>query len=548
MLHGRRTYRGPMDADLEERVRRWIADDPDPATSGELEALLAGGEEAALVDRFGARLTFGTAGIRGALGAGPARMNRALVRRVAAGLAASCPYDDVIVGCDARRGSAVFADDICAVLAGAGLPTRRLPGIVPTPVLAYAVRHLGCDGGVMVTASHNPPGDNGLKVYGGDGAQIVPPTDQLISEAVDRVGRVSDLPLGEYEVLGDEVLEAYLEAAAATLGPGPRAVRLVHTAMHGVGTAPLLALLVRAGFPAPLPVAAQAEPDPAFPTVAFPNPEEPGALDLGLREAALTGADALLATDPDADRLAVAVPDGAGGWRVLTGDELGVLLGDHVLATTSGEDRLVVSTVVSSTQLARVAAAHGAQHATTLTGFKWIVRAGDRLPGARFVYGYEEALGYAVAPDLVRDKDGLTAALVVAEMLAADLAAGRSLLDRLDDVDRRSGGASVTRPWTVRADGPEEMGLLRAAVERLAEDPPAELAGRRRTSVERPADDVVVLHLEGGARAVVRPSGTEPKLKCYLEVVVPAGQRASAGPALDALRTGVAEVLGLAHS
>jgi phosphomannomutase len=532
---------------LVEAARAWLADDPDPSTRSTLERWLEDDDEAALTEAFRERLQFGTAGIRGPLGPGPNRMNRRLVRQVAAGLAAHVGSGSVVIGRDGRHGSIEFADDVAAVLAGAGVRALLLPGPVPTPVLAFAVTHLGCAAGVMVTASHNPPADNGIKVYGGDGAQIVPPTDHEISAAIDAVGRVLDLPLGPAEHLGDEVLHAYLDAAVARVPEGPRDVRLVHTAMHGVGTSPLLDLFERAGFPRPHLVGPQAEPDPDFPTVAFPNPEEPGALDLALAEAARVGADAVIANDPDADRLAVAVVDG-GAWRPLSGDELGALLAEQALATTTGDDRLVASSIVSSTLLGSLATEAGVTWATTLTGFKWIVRATEQRPGTRFVFGYEEALGYAVH-DLVHDKDGLTAAAAFAALAARLKADGRTVAGQLEAIARRH-GLHATRQWSVRLEGVEGAARIHHAVTRLAAAPPALVAGRTVVGFEQPADDVIVLHLDGDARVIVRPSGTEPKLKSYFQVVVPVGERwddarQEAATQLDALVAGVAEVLAL---
>lgn len=548
-----------MDAELEARARRWLEDDPDAATRAELDDLLRSDDGEAVAERFRTRLTFGTAGIRGPLGAGPARMNRALARRVAVGLAThladmGTAESGVVVGRDARLRSDDLATDVAAVLAGAGVPVVALPAPVPTPVLAYAVTKLHCAAGVMVTASHNPPADNGLKLFGADGAQIAAPTDASISAAIDRVDAVRALPLGEPRLPSVDPLDAYLTEAAALVRSGPRGARVVHTALHGVGAEPLRRLFVLAGFAAPHPVAAQAVPDGRFPTVAYPNPEEPGALDLALAEAARVGADVVLANDPDADRLAMAVPD-RGRWRVLTGDELGVLLADHVLSNTSGDDRLVASTVVSSTMLGRLAAAHGVHHAVTLTGFKWLMRAAEELPGTRFVFGYEEALGYAVG-DLVRDKDGLTAALVAAALVAELLAAGKTVAGRLEELARQH-GLHATRQWSVRAaDGAEGARRLHDAVERVAKSPPRSLGGRALVDVERPAADVVVMHLEDAARAVIRPSGTEPKLKCYLQIVVDEIEPGTAGweaaqdaasTALEELRQGLAAEVGLAH-
>ena len=531
---------------LEEAARAWAADDPDPETRAQIEAWLAAADQEALHQAFHQRLQFGTAGIRGPIGPGPNGMNRRLARQVAAGLAAHLGSGaTVVVGRDGRRLSPELAEDVAAVLAGAGVRTLLLPGPVPTPLVAFAVRHLGCTAGVMVTASHNPPSDNGVKVYAGDGAQIVSPTDQQISEAIDAITTVLDVPLGEPGRLGNEVLDAYLDAAASRVPVGPRDVTVVHTAMHGVGTAPLRALFERAGFAAPHAVAAQAEPDPTFPTVSFPNPEEPGALDLALADARRLGADVLLATDPDADRLAAAVPDG-NEWRVLTCDELGALLAEQALATTSGDDRLVVSSIVSSTLLGKLAVAHGAQWVTTLTGFKWIARAVDGHPGTRFVFGYEEALGYAVH-DLLRDKDGLTAAAAFASLVAEAKAAGETVVDRLDALARRY-GLHATRQWSIRVPGSEGTARIAAAVQRLVDAPPEKLADRLVASVDRPAHDVIVLELDAGTRVIVRPSGTEPKLKAYFQVVVDPvtnvdAARAEAATTIDALQASLAALV-----
>ena len=526
--------------DVQTEARAWLADDPDPDTRAELERWLDEGDEAALFEAFRERLQFGTAGIRGALGPGPNRMNLRVVHQTAAGLAAWLGgTGTVVIGHDARHKSHEFAVDAARVLAGAGCRAVLLPCPMATPALAFAVTHLGCVAGVMVTASHNPPMDNGIKVFDRSGAQIVPPSDEEIAAAIAAVGPVADLPMGEPE--HGTIVDEYLDAAAARVPAGPRDVALVHTAMHGVGTAPLLDLFERAGFPAPAVVAEQAEPDADFPTVAFPNPEEPGALDLALAKAAEVGADAVIANDPDADRLAVCVvADGA--WRPLTGDELGALLAEHALSSTEGE-RLVVCSLVSSTLLGRIAAAHGAAWETTLTGFKWIVRAGEKHPGKRFVFGYEEALGYAVH-DLVHDKDGLTAAAAFAALAARLKAEGSTVADELDRI-MRTHGLHATRQWSVRLEGAEGAARIATAVAALAADPPEAVAGRKVLDVQKPASDVIVLALDGDARAVVRPSGTETKLKVYLQVVRDDVDRAAAAADLEDLRQGLANVLGL---
>jgi phosphomannomutase len=509
-----------VNAQLRAAAERWLAEDPDPTTRDELRALLDAGDEAAVADRFAGRLEFGTAGLRGPLRAGPNGMNRAVVRRTAAGLAAwlgrAGTPGPVVIGYDARHGSAEFAGDSAAVLAGAGLDARLLPQPLPTPVLAHAVRLLGAAAGVMVTASHNPPQDNGYKVYSPGGAQIVPPTDAEIEAAVAAVGPLSTVPMSYgYRVLGDEVLESYLDSVAAVPRTPHRRVRTVHTALHGVGAAVLRQAFARAGFEPPVPVTEQAEPDPDFPTVPFPNPEEPGALDLALELAERTGADLLLASDPDADRCAVAVPDGT-GWRPLTGDELGVLLADHLIRT--GRTGTYATTIVSSSLLSKLCAARGVPFGETLTGFKWIVRAADDL-----TYGYEEALGYCVLPDVVRDKDGISAALLVSDLVAALKAEGRTLLDRLAELYAEF-GRHATGQISVRVPDLRQIAGTMAA---LRADPPTTLLGRPAT-IDEPDAGILRVRADG-ARVVVRPSGTEPKLKAYLEVEGdPAG--------LDALR------------
>jgi phosphomannomutase len=540
--------------ELTRRAREWLDQDPDPETRAELQALLD--EGAPLGDRFGASLEFGTAGLRGELGPGPNRMNRVTVMRAAAALAKVLgPGAHVVIGYDARHKSHVFARDSAAVLTGAGLRVSLMADHWPTPVLAFAVRHLNCAAGVMVTASHNPPRDNGYKVYWGDGIQIVPPIDRRIAEAIETIGRVDELPLGSTwtTLTADDVVTPYLDAITALPIGDARDIRVVYTPLHGVGGDVLRQAFARAGFPAPHVVAEQAAPDPDFPTVGFPNPEEPGAMDLALRLAAGTTADIVIANDPDADRCAVAVPTPDGTWRRLTGDEVGGLLAEHVLAHTSGDDRLIATTIVSSSLLARIAAAHRVRHATTLTGFKWIARAA--APGERMVFGYEEALGYTIGTDAglpVRDKDGIGAALAVAGLAAAAKRDGRTLLDLLDDQARRY-GLHATAQLSIRV---KDLALIGDMMRRLRAAPPRELAGRTVESAEDlaegvdglPPTDGLRYRLSGNARVVIRPSGTEPKLKCYMEVVVPvtatpADARAQAADALAAIERALAAAL-----
>jgi phosphomannomutase len=548
--------------DLRARLAAWLADDPDERDGAELEALAsddsdsdgatadgatadrAAAEE--LADRFGGRLEFGTAGLRGVVAAGPNRMNRAVVRGTTAALAtwlrgrgrgiagAGAAEAGVVIGCDARHRSDEFADEAAQVLAGSGIRVHLLPRQQPTPLLAFAVRHLHAAAGIMITASHNPPAYNGYKLYLRDGAQIVPPADIEIESEIRGLGPLSLVPLAPLDSPlivrhGDEVATAYLEliCAASPAPPGADWLRFVYTPLHGVAGGLAMRAFEQAGFTAPDVVTAQAEPDPDFPTVAFPNPEEPGALDLALAQARRSGADLVLANDPDGDRLAVAVPDPDGGWRTLTGDQVGALLGAYLLDRApqppgpgERDDRLVVTTIVSSTLLSRIAAAAGAQYAETLTGFKWIVRAGESRAGSRFVYGYEEALGYSVG-EIVRDKDGIGAALALLGLAARARSGGRSLLDVYDALEATH-GVHLTGQITVGTAAPVDvMARLRAA-------PPAEFSGARVLEItdltggtpNLPSADVLRYQLLG-ARVVIRPSGTEPKIKAYLEVVEP---------------------------
>jgi phosphomannomutase len=555
--------------DLEElraQAEAWLADDPDPVTQAELRSVLdrLPGSAADLADRFAGRLTFGTAGLRGPVRAGPNGMNLAVVRAAAAGLvgwlAARDREGPLVIGYDARHGSKDFAEETARVATGAGRSALLLPRPLPTPVLAFAVRALDAVAGVMVTASHNPPQDNGYKVYlgarlGGPlgaGAQIVPPADAEIEAAIRGVGPLKAVPLGPPgEVLGEEIVTSYVDRAAAVVDrDGPRDPATAYTPLHGVGRTVLGAAFARAGFPTPSVVAEQAEPDPAFPTVAFPNPEEPGVMDRVIALAAVAGADLAIANDPDADRCAVAIPDTLrgdprtpAGWRMLRGDEVGILLADHLMRR--GTRGLYATTIVSSSLLRAVCAARGMPYDETLTGFKWIVRAGGDQP---LVFGYEEALGYCAAPELVRDKDGITAALLIAELAAGLKAEWRTLGDRLDEIAAEF-GVYATDQLSVRVDALTE---IQSIMDRIRTRPPTSLLDEPVTSTEDllPNADVVILRT-ASARVVVRPSGTEPKLKAYLEVVEPVADgdvpaaRERAAASVRALHTETAAALGI---
>jgi phosphomannomutase len=559
---------------LRDQVQAWIADDPDPGDQAELRGLLADGSEAAwaeLADRFGGRLEFGTAGLRGAIAAGPNRMNRAVVRAATAALTQWLPAHQpgaaaagVVIGCDARHRSAAFAAEAASVLAGAGIAVHMLPPQQPTPLLAFAVRHLHAAAGIMITASHNPPADNGYKLYTADGAQIIPPADAEIEATIRGLGPLSRIPVAPPDSPlitrhGDEVAAAYLTAlttVSPAAGAGPATgLRFVYTPLHGVAAGLALRAFALAGYPAPYVVPAQAEPDPDFPTVAFPNPEEPGVLDLALDAARETRADLVVASDPDGDRLALAAPDPAapGGWRTLTGDQTGALLGSYLLDRTAGQPdpgaRLVVSTVVSGTLLARIAEAAGAQYVRTLTGFKWIVRGGAGHPGTRYLFGYEEALGYAVG-DVVRDKDGIGAALAALGLAAAARAAGGSLLSAYDALETAH-GVHLTRQVTLPTaePGPVMAGLRARPPAALGGQPVLASTDLSAGSAGLPPADLLRYELDG-ARVVIRPSGTEPKIKAYLEVTEPPGRplaqaRASAAarmiPLIDGVRALLAE-------
>ena len=541
----------PVDRVLREQAVAWAAADPDPATAAMLRELItaADAEDAAaleeLADAFSGTLQFGTAGLRGRLGPGPNRMNRVVVCRAAAGLAqylldTGHAGEPVVIGFDARHNSDVFARDTAQIMAGAGMRAMVCPRPLPTPVLAGAILTYGACAGVVVTASHNPPQDNGYKVYLGDGSQIVPPADAEIAARIAAVGLVADIPRADdYVTLGEEVVQRYLDRVCGLALPGgPRELSVAYTAMHGVGSPLMHAALTGAGFPAPLSVVAQDEPDPDFPTVSFPNPEEPGAMDLALALAGGVGVDLVLANDPDADRCAAAIPTSPaagdadlGGYRMLTGDEVGALLGWWILERGRRAGRPVTGTyansIVSSRLLGAIARDAGLGFRETLTGFKWISRAADDL-----VFGYEEALGYCVDPTAVRDKDGISAGLLLAELAAALKSEGRGIQDVLDDLAVVHGVHATTQVslrFVDLAEIPALMASLRA-------EPPLAFGGLvvlevvdlEAGSPELPPTDGLK-YLTGpgeeitGARVIVRPSGTEPKIKAYLEVQAPVG-------------------------
>ncbi len=543
-----------MSPDLIALARTWAAEDPDPETKEELEALIAAGDDAELAARFDGVLEFGTAGLRGELGAGPKRMNRVVVIRAAAGLAAylrdtGAPEGSkVVIGYDARRNSDVFARDTAEVMTGAGFEALTMPGPLPTPLLAFAIRELGCVAGVMVTASHNPPQDNGYKVYLGDGCQIVPPADAEIAMRIGTVGPLDGVPRGDAgTVLGPEIVDAYLAKVAGLAPPGPRDLTVVYTPLHGVGNDTVVRVLEAAGFGAPHVVPEQQQPDGRFPTVAFPNPEEAGAMDLAMALAEEVGADLVVANDPDADRCAAAVP-GPHGWRMLRGDEVGALLANRLL--NSGKEGVYAASIVSSSLLGKQAAAAGQPYAETLTGFKWI----GRIEGLAF--GYEEALGYCVDPEHVKDKDGVSALLILCDLAARAKADGRTLNDVLDSIALEH-GLHATDQLSVRV---TDLTQIVQSMATLRSQPPSSLGGLEIVQIddltlgsdELPPTDGLRYHLTGGARVIVRPSGTEPKLKCYLEVVIPVdpedgvdAARIAAAGRLDALSHDIALAAGI---
>ena len=551
-------------------ARAWLAQDPDQETQAELRLLVssaAAGDSVAVAElhsRFDERLAFGTAGLRGGIAAGSNRMNRVLVSQAAAGLAAFLlaragegEVPSVVVGYDGRKNSSVFATDTAALMAGAGVRAILLPRLLPTPVLAFAVRHLGASAGVMVTASHNPPNDNGYKVYlGGDneGSQIVSPDDATIAAEILRVAAerlVPELPRAAYETAPESVVQAYIEATAGVALPPRAQVNTVYTAMHGVGWDTTRRVFEAAGFELPTLVDAQIAPDAAFPTVAFPNPEEPGAMDLSYATAREAGAELIIANDPDADRLAVAIPDqdSPGGYRRLSGNEVGAILGwraaEIAAHTPDGPAGTLACSIVSSPALASVASAYGLDFVETLTGFKWVSRA------PHLVFGYEEALGYLVNPGTVRDKDGISAAVAFLSLASELKADGVTVAEHLDRFSERF-GHFASGQISVRVTDLAEIGRV---MTRLRATPPAFVGGIRVDSIDDlsqgiggfPASDVLRIRLADGSRVMVRPSGTEPKLKVYLDTHSSIGavpeRKAAASAALEELDRGMRELI-----
>jgi phosphomannomutase len=562
-------------AELLTRAAAWLEQDPDEVTRAELADLIeqahadSNSAIAELHARFDTRLAFGTAGLRGELAAGPNRMNRVLVAQAAAGLASflleksADGHPSVVIGYDGRTNSDVFARDTAELMAGAGVRAILLPRLLPTPVLAFAVRHLDVSAGVMVTASHNPPRDNGYKVYlGGEdhGSQIVPPVDSEIAAHILRVadGSIAELPRSsEYETADESVVDAYVAATAAVAGELPAnrqgtvSLNVVYTAMHGVGWETASAVFASAGFAEPRVVAEQIEPDAAFPTVAFPNPEEPGAMDLSFATARVAQAELIIANDPDADRLAVAIPepDSADGYRRLSGNEVGILLGWTVAqaAQEAGTTGVLAASIVSSPALKAIAAAYNQDFADTLTGFKWV----SRVDG--LIYGYEEALGYLVNPNDIRDKDGISAATLFLAMATKLKAAGLTVADRLDQFADRF-GAYASDQISLRVSDLSEIGRV---MSRLRDEPPTAIGPVAVSAMEDlsdgfdglPPSDVLRILLEDGSRVMVRPSGTEPKLKAYIDASSTDGtaaqRRAAAEGRVRELADGIRELLGL---
>ena len=539
-------------------AKNWLADDPHEETQHQLRVLIEQAGKAdpdalqELHDSFSGSLEFGTAGLRGKIGPGPNRMNVVVVARAAAGLAEyltqELPKSDlsVVIGFDARHNSELFATVSAQIFSGYGITTKIFEHPVPTPILAFAIRYLHASAGVMVTASHNPPQDNGYKVYLGSGSQIIPPADTEISACIEQVtlrGKVADLPHGNHwEQIPESVITAYQDRTAGLVTPKNTDLTVVYTAMHGVGGEIFTTTATQAGFAPPIPVVEQFDPDPTFPTVAFPNPEEPGAIDLAIATAQANNADIVIANDPDADRCAVAIPINAdkSEWRMLHGDEVGSLLAVHIAHKRAVQGlpatgAVFAQSIVSSTQLRAIAQARGYEYRVTLTGFKWIG------PISGLVFGYEEALGYCVDPDYVKDKDGISAGLLIMEMARDLKEQGRTLQSALNDLAIEF-GVYLTDQVSIRV---SDLSVIPNIMQALRTNPPTNIAGQRVTefldlqqpSKNLPATDGLLFHLEGGGRVIVRPSGTEPKVKVYLQSVVPVASPADLDSARATART-----------
>lgn len=537
-----------MDHSLAQEVHAWIADDPDPLTAAQLQQWLDEGNETELRASFNGFLQFGTAGLRGPIRPGPSGMNRAVVGRAASGIVAYMKernLTSVVIGRDARYGSEDFTFETAEIMSGAGMKVYVLPRPLPTPVLAFATNELKCDVGIMVTASHNPPQDNGYKVYLGGtvdgihyrGSQIVSPTDEAIAQKIDSILSLNEQPRGKvWEVLGEEIIDKYINRTAS-LAANPGSLRIVYTAMHGVGTETIQRVFHKAGFPSPILVDAQAAPDPDFPTVAFPNPEEPGAIDLALETAKSFDAHLVIANDPDADRCAAAVNDPRTGWRMLRGDELGAIFAESIARKI--DSGIFANSIVSSSIVKKIAGHYNLEFKETLTGFKWLAKIEN------LTFGYEEALGYAVDSITVNDKDGVSAAITLAQ-IATDLAAeGKSVLDLLDVVWARH-GFHATEQISIRLSDLSKVGVILGG---LRSNPPKQIAGRTVTSIDDlasptdglPPTDGIRMWLDGGVRIIIRPSGTEAKMKCYIEAIEK--DSAAAQVVLDQLRPPLKELL-----
>ena len=517
-----------MDSKLRNEVERWIDEDPDPLTRDQLTRLLESESETELRPYFSGFLEFGTAGLRGELGPGPSRMNRAVVSKTATGLAQFMKknrLNSIVIGRDARYGSEDFTRDTAEIMSGAGFNVYVLPRPLPTPVLAYAVRKLNCDVGVMVTASHNPPRDNGYKVYLGgtvngieyNGSQIIAPTDKEISNEIAHSPHLKTVPRqSKWQIVDEAVIDSYIEVTSR-LGNSPAPISIVYTALHGVGKETLVKVFNRAGFKDLHLVSEQAEPDPEFPTVAFPNPEEAGAIDLALKLARKTNADLVIANDPDADRCAGAINDPLGGWRMLRGDEVGALLGEYIATNTKDRSGVLANSIVSSSILSKIAAHHGLSFEETLTGFKYLSKVKN------LAFGYEEALGYAVDADSVNDKDGISAAIVLAQLTSDLSKVGKTISDYLDEIWQRY-GFHGTRQISVRTTSTSDiarvLGRFRDSIpESIADYPVTSFDDLEKPSGKLPPTNGVRFFLDKRIRVIIRPSGTEPKIKCYLEVV-----------------------------